>query len=80
MSNINTLRNNIIDKLLTISNQDYLNALDKLLQQHTKTDMKVNLSDAQIALLKLSDLDIENNQVISQDDLDKEDLEWLKGL
>jgi hypothetical protein len=44
---------------------------------NSERESKIILSYAQIALLKLSDLDIENQQLISQDDLDKEDTEWI---
>ena len=74
------IRNNIIDKLLTISNKDYLLALYQLVQRSSVDDDVVKLSDEQLVMLKLSDGDIENNRLISQDELDKRDLEWLKGL
>lgn len=38
----------------------------------------VQLFLEQILMLKMSDNDIINENVINHDDLDKEDLEWLK--
>jgi hypothetical protein len=64
-SSIDHLRNAIIDKLMAISNKDYL---------------VVELSPEQILMLKMSDNDIKNGNVIAQDDLDEEDLKWLKAL
>lgn len=40
----------------------------------------IELSPEQILMLEMSDNDIKNNNVIAQDDLDKEDLKWLKAL
>jgi len=40
---------------------------------------KVDLTDEQLLMLKLSDTDIKNDRLISQNQLDKEDLLWLKG-
>jgi hypothetical protein len=40
----------------------------------------INLSETQILMLKMSEDDIKNNRVVAQDDLDKNDLEWLKSL
>jgi hypothetical protein len=40
----------------------------------------IKLSDEQIALLQLSDKDIENNRLIPQDQIDNGDLEWIKEL
>ncbi len=38
------------------------------------------LTEEQQLMLKMSDVDIANGKVISQAELDKSDLEWLKGL
>lgn len=40
----------------------------------------VKLSEEQILMHKLSDKDIESNRLISQDDIDKAGLKWLKEL
>ncbi len=44
---------------------------------NSERESKLILSNAQITLLKLSDLDIQNQRIISQDEVDKQDLEWL---
>ncbi len=78
MATVDVLRDNIIDKLLTISNKEYLSALNQLVESSSVEKGFVNLSAEQISMLKLSDQDIENGRLISQDQLDKNDLEWLK--
>jgi hypothetical protein len=78
MATVDTLRNNLIDKLLTISNKDYLNALNQLIENSGIEDNAVALTAEQILMLQLSDLDIASNKLISQDQLDKSDLQWLK--
>lgn len=75
-----TIRNNIIDKLLTISNKDYLSALYKLVEKSSVDNDLVKLSKEQTLMLELSDRDIRNDRLLTQDQLDKNDLEWLKGL
>lgn len=80
MATVDTLRNDLIDKLLTISNKEYLFALNKLVEKSTVDNAPVKLSKAQIALLQFSDEDIKTGKLISQDQLDKNDLEWLKGV
>jgi hypothetical protein len=79
-SSIDHLRNAIIDKLMAISNKDYLVALNKLMENSFLENDVVQLSPEQILMLKMSDEDIKNGNVIDQDDLDKEDLKWLKTL
>jgi hypothetical protein len=80
MTSADNIRNNIIDKLLTISNKEYLNALYNLVNSNKLDAEIIQLSAAQIKLLNLSNEDIKNNRVVSQKDLDQQDLEWLKKL
>ena len=80
MNRADILRNNIIDKLLTISNKDYLLALYQLVESSAVDNDIVKLSDEQILMLKLSDKDIEAGRLVSQEELDKSDMQWLKGL
>lgn len=80
MTGADNIRNNIIDKLLTISNSDYLLALYKLISTSTVNDDVIQLSEAQISMLNMSEDDIKNNRTVPQDELDKMDLEWLKSL
>jgi hypothetical protein len=68
------IRKGIIDKLLIISDKDYLSALFRLVD-NTKTDKDtVTLIEEQVLMLKLSDKDIKNGKLISQSQLDKNDL------
>ena len=78
MTTVNHLRNGIIDKLLTISNKNYLTALYKLVENSTTEEDIIQLSEEQLIMLKLSDKDIQLGKVISQNQLDKDDLKWLK--
>jgi hypothetical protein len=80
MSTTDMLRNDIIDKLLTISNKDYLSALYQLVNSSSVGQDTVQLTEEQILMLQLSDNDIKNGKLISHDQLDKDDLLWLKGL
>lgn len=80
MDTADNIRNNIIDKLLTISNKEYLNALYKLISKSSVENDAIQLSDDQLLMLNMSEDDIKNNRIVSQEELDKMDLEWLKGL
>jgi len=79
MATVDTLRNDLIDKLLTISNKEYLLALNQLVEKSAVNNDTVSLTEEQISMLKMSDKDIEAGRLISQEQLDKNDLEWLKG-
>lgn len=80
METADSIRNNIIDKLLTISNKEYLTALYKLINTSSMNNEAIKLSEEQLFMLNLSEDDIKNNRVVSQEKLDEIDLEWLKGL
>jgi hypothetical protein len=80
MTTVDNIRNSIIDKLLTISNKDYLKALDQLINKSSVDKDIIHLSEDQILMLNMSDDDIKHNRVFSQEELDKSDLEWLKSL
>jgi hypothetical protein len=80
MAQIDNLINGIIEKNLAISNKDYLKALYQLVDNSMLENNNVCLTDEQVLMLKLSDKDINNGRLISQNELDKQDLKWLKGL
>lgn len=80
MATADKIRNNIISKLLTISNEEYLTALYRLVEKTNADDDIVKLTEEQRKMLEFSEIDIKNGDLISQEQLDKEDREWLKGL
>lgn len=79
MASAENLRNDIIEKILTISNKEYLTALYQLLQNSPYKN-KIALTEEQIFVLQLSEKDIEEGRLISQDQMNEEDLKWLKEM
>ena len=80
MSTTDNLRNSIIDKLLTISNKDFLSAIYNLVETNSVNKDVVKLTEEQKLMLQMSDQDINNGKPISQKQLDQDDLQWLKSL
>jgi len=80
MNNVDALRNDIINKLLTISNKAYLSAIFELLNSSNTGNDLVKPTQEQILMLQLSDDDIAAGRLISQSQLDQDDLQWLKEL
>jgi len=80
MASVDSIRNSIIDRLLTISNKEYLAALFKLVESSSMGNEKLSLTKEQRIMLQLSEQDIHDGRLISQEQLDKEDIEWLKNL
>ena len=78
MNSADHIRNEIIDKLLTISDKGYLSALFQVVENSKAENTLVTLSEEQIRMLNISDEDIQAGRLISQSQLDKNDLKWLK--
>jgi hypothetical protein len=79
MAQVDLIRNGIIDKLLSISDKDYLIALRKLVDNAGVKEGKIKLTKEQKLMLQMSESDIKKGRLTSQEDLDKTDLEWLNG-
>ncbi len=77
MSTIEITRNKIIDKLLVISNKRYLEAILQIVDNSPSLIEKVELLPSQMEMLRMSEDDYKNGRVISQEQLDNEDKEWL---
>jgi len=80
MATVDKIRNGLIDNILTIKNKDFLRALDNLITSSTTDTNVVELTAEQKEMLKMSETDIENGRLISQEAMDKRNIEWLNGL
>ena len=74
------MRNELIDKILSIQNKNILQALNKLISSTDSESEIVKLTNIQKSMLLMSENDIDNGQLISQDEMTKRNLEWLNGL
>jgi len=70
----------LIEKILNIRNKDFLLALDTLISTSDTETNIVKLTAEQKEMLEMSETDIENGRLISQEAMDKRNLEWLNGL
>jgi archaellum component FlaF (FlaF/FlaG flagellin family) len=80
MATVDNIRNGLIDKILSINNKDFLVALDNLITSSSSDSDIVNLTKEQKVMLKMSDSDIKEGRLISQEAMDKRNLEWLNEL
>ncbi|MEQ8907718.1 MAG: hypothetical protein RIC95_00870 [Vicingaceae bacterium] len=76
MATIDQLKTNLISKISSISNKDYLTALDKLISNSIAANSSP-LTESQEAMLKMSQEDFDKGLTISQDAMMKRNLEWL---
>lgn len=80
MATVDKIRSGLIDKILTIRNKDFLIALDTLISSNMFDANTLDLTVEQKEMLAMSELDIKNNRLISQEAMDLRNLEWLNGL
>lgn len=64
----------------TLPEQGFLVALDKLIASSVSESEIVELTNEQKAMLEMSEQDITNGKLISQEAMDKRNLEWLKAM
>ena len=79
MKPVDTIRTRLIDKILAIQNADFLQALDNLVSSSSQAD-NVTLTAEQTEMLQMSETDICEGRLISQEKLDNDDKEWLKKI
>jgi hypothetical protein len=80
MKAIENIRSGLIDKILTIQNKDFLEALDKLVSSGLTKNETVTLSEEQKIMLDMSEEDIKSGNLISQEAMNKRNLEWLSAM
>ena len=80
MISVDKIRNGIIDKIHAIQSREFLEALDEIISSSAAKSGFVELTDEQKIMLEMSDQDIKNGDLISQEAMDKRNLEWLNGL
>ncbi len=78
MTSIEQLQHSIINKILSINSEELLSAYNKILSLSTsETEEMIRLNATQLEMLRMSEDDIERGDMISQEELDKRDSEWL---
>lgn len=80
MATVENLRDGLIDKILSIKNKDFLEALDKLISSSSSESDIVELIPEQKIMLQMSEEDIKNGDLISQEAMDKRNAEWLNAM
>lgn len=79
MTTVEDIRSGLINKILTIENKDLLKALDQLITSGISDLNIVETLPEQKLMLEMSEDDIKNGRLISQDAMNKRNLEWLNG-
>ncbi|MBE0637203.1 MAG: hypothetical protein IH598_01625 [Bacteroidales bacterium] len=78
MTNLEILKTRLIDRILLTGNQHLLETIDNIftLSQNPANEV-MELTSEQIEMLMMSEEDIKFNRLITQEELDISDEEWL---
>ena len=76
---VNDLKYNLIDKLISVRDLNILQKINELIGNVDINTPVFKISDAQKQMLMKSEEDIRNGNVISDDDLSAEEDKWLNG-
>ena len=80
MATISDIRSGLIDKILAIKNKELLQALDQLIATTSSVSNIIETTSEQKRILEMSEEDIKNGKLISQEEMIKRNLEWLNEL
>jgi hypothetical protein len=75
MLKVEEIKNDIIGKILSISNEDFLEALDKLIDSSNQVG-KVNITPEQRIYLEMSEEDILAGRIVSEQEMKEYDKKW----
>lgn len=78
MATVDKIKDGLVEKILSINNIEILEALDKFLSNSSTAEDIVKLTEAQKEMLEMSEQDIKEGRLISQEAMIERNLEWLK--
>jgi len=76
MTSFERIKQELIDTIMVSKNEKLLEAVSQIFASSDSAE-KPKLDSYQIEMLEMSEKDIQNGDVISEDDLNKSDSEWL---
>jgi hypothetical protein len=77
MRTVQDIRNDIIDKILAIQGEDILLELDHIIEAISIESEIIAITREQKEMLEMSEDDIKQGRIISQEDMVRRNLEWL---
>jgi len=79
VATLEKIKSGLIDKIISIQNRDFLEALDVLISSNSSKSSLSKLTDDQKAMLEMSEKDIKEGRLISQEAMEKRNFEWLNA-
>lgn len=76
MKTLSILKINLIEQILVSKNEELLSAIQGILNA-TEIDDTLSLDSYQIEMLQMSEQDIKDGNIISEEEITKEDAQWM---
>tara|TARA_R110001592_G_scaffold3928_9_gene22299 strand:+ start:489 stop:722 length:234 start_codon:yes stop_codon:yes gene_type:complete len=76
MDTLDSLKNNLIEKIIATQNEKLLSALVSIFEV-SKSEEKISFSSAQLEMLNMSEEDIKHGRLYSEEDIEKLDSKWM---
>lgn len=77
MKTIELIRNRLIDRIMATDNEQLLKAIEEIISS-TQVKGKMKLDSYQNEMLRMSENDIIQGNLISESDLQKDDSKWME--
>ena len=75
--NNNEIKYKVLDKLMSVEDNALLVKIDALIGDINVDEKDLIVSKAQLKMLRSSEVDLKNNQIITEEDLNLEEDKWL---
>ena len=76
MDTLDSLKNNLIEKIIATQNEKLLSALISIFEV-SKSEEKISFSSAQLEMLNMSEEDIKYGRLYTEEDIEKLDSKWM---
>jgi hypothetical protein len=76
MDTLDSLKNNLIEKIIATQNEKLLSALISIFEV-SKSEEKISFSSAQLKMLNMSEEDIKYGRLYTEEDIEKLDSKWM---
>ena len=77
MTNLDIIKNRLIDRILAVRNEKLLEAIEKIFDSTQKKEELIMISSEQFEMLMMSEEDIKKNNLVSESELKKIDSQWM---
>ena len=76
MTSLEITKNRLIDRILAVDDEGFLEAIERVILTSGRENV-VSLYPEQVEMLMMSEADIENENIVTEGDLEELDSKWM---